>query len=39
MKLHDFYFLGDKTEEAKMGGACGTYVGEEKFIFGCNTKS
>jgi len=36
MKLHDFYFSGDKTEEAEMGGAYGAYEGEEKFIFGCN---
>jgi hypothetical protein len=38
MKLYDFYFSGDKTEEAKVGGACGAYEGEEKVIFGFNTE-
>jgi len=40
MKIQEFYFSGDNTEEAKMGGAYGAYgaygvyEGEEKFIFG-----
>jgi len=38
MKLHDFYFSGDKNEGAKMGGAYGACEGEEKFIFCCNTE-
>ena len=38
MKLHGFYFSGDKTEEAKMGGAYGACEREEKFMFCCNTE-
>jgi hypothetical protein len=34
MKIYYLYFSGDKTEEAKMGGAYGAYEGEEKFVFG-----
>jgi hypothetical protein len=38
MKLLNFYLFIDKTEEAKISGAYGTYEGEHKFIFGSNTE-